>query len=136
MPNNAKHYTYKTFWFEPDQNYVGVCVEMPGLSHFDEDAVAALRGIRDLVEFAVDEMIAAGEPPPEAIADANYSGQFITRVPKILHYQLAIEAKENGVSLNSLVNHKLSAPILTKLRGRNGVSGRPIKRKAGTSVNP
>jgi predicted HicB family RNase H-like nuclease len=106
--NNSDHYTYKTFWFEPDQKFVGTCMEMPGLSHLDTDADAASRGIRDLVRFVVDDMIRDGEIPPEAITDVNYSGQFVTRVPKILHARLALEARENGVSLNSLVNHKLS----------------------------
>jgi hypothetical protein len=111
MLNNAAHYTYKTFWFEPDQKFVGTCVEMPGLSHLDVDAEAAGRGIRELVSFVVDDMIRDGETPPEAIMAANYSGQFVTRVPKMLHAMLALEARENGVSLNSLVNHKLSLPV-------------------------
>jgi len=110
MRNNSAHYTYKIFWFEPDQKFVGTCVEMPGLSHLDADAEAAGRGIRELVAFAVDDMIGEGEVPPQAIMEANYSGQFVTRVPKMLHARLALEARENGVSLNSLVNHKLSLP--------------------------
>jgi hypothetical protein len=64
MRSNSARYTYKIFWFEPDQKFVGTCVDMPGLSYLDVDAEAAGRGIRELVAFAVDEMIGEGEVPP------------------------------------------------------------------------
>jgi predicted HicB family RNase H-like nuclease len=133
MQNNADHYTYKIFWFEPDHKFVGTCVEMPGLSHMDADADAASRGIRDLVRFVVDDMIRDGEQPPEAIADVNYSGQFVTRVPKILHARLALEARENGVSLNSLVNHKLSIPNPPGLGVPRKMSRKDIQKKSHTT---
>jgi len=45
-------------------------------------------------------------PIPETSND--YSGKFTVRLPKTLHQKLAIEAKEEGVSLNQLVLYKLA----------------------------
>lgn len=38
----------------------------------------------------------------------NYSGKFDVRLPKSLHQRLAIEAEEEGVSLNQLALYKLA----------------------------
>ena len=45
-------------------------------------------------------------PLPECVED--YSGKFNVRLPKSLHQRLAIEAKNEGVSLNQLVLYKLA----------------------------
>lgn len=38
----------------------------------------------------------------------NFSGKFVIRIPKSLHYKLAIEAEQEGVSLNQYALYKLS----------------------------
>ncbi len=38
----------------------------------------------------------------------NYSGKFVVRIPKSLHQRLAIEAEQEGVSLNQLALYKLA----------------------------
>ena len=43
---------------------------------------------------------------PERVED--YSGKFVVRLPKSLHQRLAIEAKNEGVSLNQLALYKLA----------------------------
>ncbi|MCM1184096.1 MAG: toxin-antitoxin system HicB family antitoxin [Roseburia sp.] len=45
-------------------------------------------------------------PIPET-AEA-YSGKFVVRIPKTLHRRLAMEAQQEGVSLNQLALYKLS----------------------------
>lgn len=42
-------YSYRTTWSEADQEWVGICDQHPGLSHFDETEEAALAGIKALV---------------------------------------------------------------------------------------
>ena len=37
---------------------------------------------------------------PEPIQTENYSGKFVVRLPKSLHFKLAMEAEKEGVSLN------------------------------------
>ena len=49
-----------------------------------------------------------GLPVPEPESGGSYSGKFIQRVPKSLHARLAIKAKQEGISMNSLVVSFLS----------------------------
>lgn len=44
--------------------------------------------------------------PQEVFED--YSGKFVVRVPKTLHQELAIQAQNEGVSLNQLILYKLA----------------------------
>lgn len=107
------HYTYRVSWSAEDQEYVGTCVEFPGLSHLDVTKVEALQGIEQLVAFAVQDMLRNNENIPVPIAERVFSGNFQTRVPAELHRSLTLEAAETGVSLNRLVSYKLSTPTVT-----------------------
>jgi predicted HicB family RNase H-like nuclease len=49
-----------------------------------------------------------GDPIPEPLGDENYSGKFVIRIPKSLHRKLAIEAEQEGISLNQYAMYKLS----------------------------
>jgi predicted HicB family RNase H-like nuclease len=104
----ADHFTYRVAWSEEDGEYVGTCAEFPSLSHLDGDQDAALRGVRALVADVVEDMRGRGEPVPEPFGERTYSGNFQARVPPELHRRLAIEAAEEGVSLNRLVNLRLA----------------------------
>jgi len=61
---------------------------------------------------ALQETIAAleslGLPVPELSSGSTYSGKFIQRVPKSLHARLALRARQEGVSMNTLVNTMLA----------------------------
>jgi len=104
---NHEHYTYRVTWSPEDQEYVGLCAEFPSLSYLDEDREAGLKGIVDLVGDIVADMAANDEPIPEPIAEKTYSGKFQVRIPPHQHRMLAIQAAEEGVSLNRYVSSKL-----------------------------
>jgi predicted HicB family RNase H-like nuclease len=106
---NVDHYTYRVTWSAEDGEHVGLCAEFPSLSWLAKTPEAALRGIRKLVVEAVADMESAGEPVPAAIAEKHYSGEFRVRIPPHVHRSLAIEAAEQGVSLNRLASAKLAA---------------------------
>jgi predicted HicB family RNase H-like nuclease len=53
-------------------------------------------------------MTACGDPMPEALAEKNYSGRFMARMPSLVHRRLATEAADRGVSINRLVSAKLA----------------------------
>jgi predicted HicB family RNase H-like nuclease len=53
-------------------------------------------------------MVASNEPVPVPLADRRYSGEFRVRIPPSEHRMLAIQAAEQGVSLNRLVSSKLA----------------------------
>ncbi|WP_166983181.1 type II toxin-antitoxin system HicB family antitoxin [Paramicrobacterium fandaimingii] len=105
----VEKYAYRVLWSPEDDAHVGLVSEFPSLSWIDDDAVAALRGIRDLVSETLNEMAAAGDEPPRPIADRQYSGSFKLRIPPELHRTLTIEAAEQKVSLNRLINMRLGS---------------------------
>jgi len=101
-------YTYRVTWSEEDQEYVGLCVEFPGLSWLAGSQEEAIKGIRQVAAEVVEDMRLSGEPIPEPIALKSFSGKFLVRVPPETHRRLALEAAEAGVSLNRLASAKLS----------------------------
>lgn len=104
---NAKHYTYRVVWSEEDGEFVGLCAEFPSLSWLEAEQGAALAGMVSLVEQTVADMRASGEAVPEPLSLQKYSGKFMVRTTPEIHRRLALQAMENGVSLNRLVNSKL-----------------------------
>jgi predicted HicB family RNase H-like nuclease len=101
-------YTYRVTWSAEDNEHVGLCVEFPSLSWLARTPEDALGGIRRVVKAAVKDLQAAGEPVPIPLAVRPYSGQFRLRIPPAVHRSLALEAAEQGVSLNRLASAKLS----------------------------
>ena len=95
-------------WSAEDNEHVGLCTELPSLSWLAATPEKALSGIRRVVGKVVAEMAACGEPIPEALAEKNYSGRFMVRVPSLVHRNLATEAADLGVSINRLVSAKLA----------------------------
>ncbi len=102
------HYTYRITWSPEDGEHVALCVEFPSLSWLASTPDKALAGIRRLVANVLEDMRASGEKPPEPVAARMYSGKFVVRVTPETHRELALQAAEEGVSLNRLVNARLS----------------------------
>ena len=101
-------YMYRVTWSEEDDEYVGLCAEFPSLSWLASSPEGALRGIRDVVGDAVKDMRRNGESVPEPYTSRRFSGKFMIRVPPEVHRRLAVEAAEEGVSLNRLASAKLA----------------------------
>ncbi len=101
-------YTYRVTWSPEDKEYIGLCAEFPSLSWLANSPESALKGIRKTVETIIQDMKENDEKIPLPIASKNYSGKFMVRVPPEVHRSLAIQAAESGVSINRLVNSRLS----------------------------
>lgn len=94
-------YTYRVTWSEEDAEYVGLCAEFLSLTWLAETREAALRGVTKLVTEVVEDLRYNNEAAPEPLAAKQFIGKFMVRVPHEVHRQLAIQAAEAGVSLNS-----------------------------------
>lgn len=105
---DAKFYTYRVFWSEDDEEFVGLCAEFPGLSWLDADHQATFSGIVTLVQECIDDLTTNNEPVPPPLSKKQYSGKFMVRIPPEQHRELAIQAAEQGVSLNRLASKKLA----------------------------
>ncbi len=106
---NPDHYTYRVTWSPEDAEHIGLCAEFPSLSWLAESPEGALAGIRQAVAEVVADMQASGEAVPVALAEKHYSGEFRVRIPPEVHRALALQAAEQGVSLNRLASAKLAA---------------------------
>ena len=104
----SDHYTYRVTWSEEDGEYVGLCLEFPLLSWLAPRPEDAFAGIRCAVADAVQDMQSAGEAVPSRWQAAPTPGAFLLRVPPEIHRELATQAAEEGVSLNRLLNARLS----------------------------
>ncbi|MDE0474727.1 MAG: toxin-antitoxin system HicB family antitoxin [Gammaproteobacteria bacterium] len=102
------HYTYRITWSAEDDEHVGLCAELPSLSWLAPTPGEALSGIQQLVADCVADMQSNGETAPQPVADRLYSGKFVVRVPPETHRALAIQAAEQGVSMNRLASVRLA----------------------------
>ena len=102
-----KLYDYRVVWSAEDEEHIGLCIEFPSLSWLSKKQDDAFRGIVNLVKEIVAEMEQSGETPPESLSMRKFSGKLQLRMPPEKHRHLAIEAKEQGVSLNRLINAKI-----------------------------
>jgi predicted HicB family RNase H-like nuclease len=103
------HYTYRVTWSQEDSEYLGLCLEFPSLSWLAGTPEKALSGIRKTVADVIADMQSNGEPIPQPLAEKHYSGEFRVRIPPLLHRSLAVQAAEQGVSLNRLASAKLAS---------------------------
>ena len=105
---NTNHYTYRVTWSAEDSEHVALCAEFPSLSWLARTPEKALAGIRQAVAEAVADMQTKGEQIPNALAEKHYSGEFRVRIPPEVHRALAMQAAEQGISLNRLASAKLA----------------------------
>ncbi|NYA45155.1 toxin-antitoxin system HicB family antitoxin [Serratia fonticola] len=103
-----EHYTYRITWSAEDSEYVGLCTEFPSLSWLAPTRTAALDGIEKLVRDVIDDMLSQGETPPEALAEKSFSGKLVLRMTPEQHRRLAINAMDEGVSLNRYLCARLA----------------------------
>lgn len=101
-----EHYLYSTQWNQKNQKYKAWVAEFPSLVGFGSSLGRALSTIKSKVKKELEKL---GAEAPEPLSLKTYSGKLILRMPELLHRHLAIEAEQEGVSLNQFINMKLSA---------------------------
>jgi len=116
MGRTQLHRYSRHVYFDTDeQEYVALCSEFPHLSAFGETPEEALADLEVVIEGAIEVHQDEGWPVPEPLAppevEALPSGKFVARLPRSLHARLAKTAKQEGVSLNSLVVSLLSVGL-------------------------
>jgi len=89
----------------------GVLVDVPDLPGCMADGDTLDEALTNAAD-AIDEWIAAAEEMGRDIplpgSEEKYSGKWVQRVPRSLHRRLSLTAKNEGVSLNSLVTSLLA----------------------------
>lgn len=106
---DTSKYTYQVMWSEEDHEFVATAAEFSSLSWLDSGPQEAISGLAHLVSEVVSDMKDTGERIPIPLGSRNYSGQFNVRTSPSLHRKLSIEAQREGISLNALINQKLTS---------------------------
>lgn len=88
--------------------YYATVLEFDGCQSHGGSYQEAFANIQEAMELWVDAKLTGGFPVPAPKAGDSYSGKFNLRLPKSLHARLAIEAEQEGVSLNQYALYKLS----------------------------
>ena len=92
----------------------GFLISFPDFSECISDGKTPEEAFQNGLD-ALQETIAALEsmdlPVPEPGSGGSHSGKFVQRVPKSLHARLAARARQEGVSMNTLVNTFLAESL-------------------------
>ena len=94
---------------DEDEQYLAHFVEMPSVSAFGDTPEEALLALEEAWGLMKEDYVANKEMIPVAPSRKHYSGTFNVRVGKNLHKDLALEAVEQGISLNALICQKLAS---------------------------
>lgn len=95
--------------------YLAEVPDLPGCMADGETIAEALADIQSAMCAWIETAKEFGDPIPKPSIAMNYSGQWRMRVPKHLHAALALQAKEEGVSLNMLAATLLAEGIGKRL---------------------
>lgn len=88
--------------------YYARVLELDGCQSTGETFEEAFENIKDAMKGWIKAKLEGGFEVPMPLGYDNFSGKFVIRIPKSLHYKLTVEAKEEGVSLNQYALYKLS----------------------------
>ena len=93
---------------ESGNYYYARVLEFDGCQSTGETFNDAYENIKDAMRGWIETKLENGYEVPLPIGYEDFSGKFVVRIPKSLHYRLAVEAEQEGVSLNQYALYKLS----------------------------
>ena len=88
--------------------YLCRIMELDGCHTCGDTVEEVEKNIDDALQGYIEIKLEAGFDIPKPVEIDDYSGKFVVRLPKQLHQRLAIEAQEEGVSLNQYALYKLA----------------------------
>jgi len=93
---------------ESGSYYFATVKEFDGCMSHGKSHNEAFKNIQEAMKGWIETKLKNGFPVPSPIDDNQYSGKFVLRLPKTLHARLAMEAEQEGVSLNQYALYRLS----------------------------
>jgi len=104
----VNRYTFRVEWCSEYHEYLARCLELPFLTERAPAAQRAVALVTKAVELHLKACREEGRDAPPPLTERGYSGTFVVRTSRALHTRLAIEATEQGVSMNQWVVQQLS----------------------------
>ncbi|MBR3762674.1 MAG: toxin-antitoxin system HicB family antitoxin [Lachnospiraceae bacterium] len=93
---------------ESGNYFYGRILELDGCQSTGATLQELYESLNEAMEGYLEVKLENDLPIPLPSSVNNYSGKFVVRIPKSLHQKLAIEAEQEGVSLNQLAVYKLA----------------------------
>lgn len=93
---------------ESGHYFYGKVMELDGCQSTGDTLDELYENLNEAMEGYIELKLERGLPVPEPKDSEEYSGKFNLRLPKSLHKRLAVEAAQEGVSLNQYAVYKLS----------------------------
>lgn len=106
--NLPYNYVVKQINDESGKYFYAYVLELDGCQSTGETFEEAYKNVKDAMKEWLEIKIENNLEIPLPIGYENFSGKFIVRIPKTLHYKLSIAAEQEGVSLNQYALYKLS----------------------------
>src|SRR3954468_5660335 len=97
--------------------------DLPGCTSQGDSPEDAIDSVREAMGAWITNAVKTGRPVPTPRPEEDYSGRFLTRVPRSLHAELVREAQREGISLNQFVTNVLSGAV----RWRSGAADEPLE---------
>ncbi len=109
----------------PEEEGGGCCATIPELGDLTfvaegESEQEAIDNLESLRREVFTELYRQGKDIPLPKTEEDFSGKFVVRIPKFLHRELYLRAKEESVSLNQLVVALLTRAFYSLVTGRAG----------------
>lgn len=93
---------------ESGHYFYGRILELDGCQSTGDTVEELYENLNEAIEGYIEVKLENNIPIPLPERAEDFSGKFNVRLPKTLHQRLAIEANNEGVSLNQLVLYKLA----------------------------
>lgn len=93
---------------ESGHYFYGRILELDGCQSTGDTVEELYESLDEAMEGYLEVKLERSLPIPEPQKVEDFSGKFVVRIPKTLHQRLAIEAEQEGVSLNQYVLYKLA----------------------------
>lgn len=113
IEDKEKFYRMRVYPIDTDANtveWVAEFPDLPGCVGAGDTAEEAVSMAEDAQKAWIEVAREDGKSIPEPINlyDSDYSGKFTLRLPKTLHRELALQAEDEGVSLNQYILYLIS----------------------------
>ena len=93
---------------ESGDYFYGRVLELDGCQSTADNFEETYASLRDAMAGYIETKLENGYDVPEPVSSNEFSGKFVLRIPKSLHFRLSVEAEKEGVSLNQYALYKLS----------------------------
>lgn len=93
---------------ESGEYFYARVLELDGCQSSGDTFEEAYENLKEAMEGWIEAKLEGGFKIPLPVGYEDFSGKFVVRIPKSLHYKLSVEAEQEGVSLNQYALYKLS----------------------------